>query len=629
VKGTRLKISLKLNQYHFIISSIILLLLFIGLSTQYYFTKKIIIQGFHDKTYKDSLHIRENFRLAFDKIQYDFRSQETINIHKLNFAVNYIHNNKNYSLAALENELNKDVSFGKYEVFIINKKYIIEETSYKPDIGLNLGVYKSSKALYDSVFNKQINIDISPPKIDSASMNLKRYILKLSRDEQKIIEVSYVLDSYEVIKNLYSNLKNEVIGLEIYVLSKRMIQKLDFQSSTFTKISFKENWNKAVQFLYELSTIFPQYKEQIIDITSTDVSKEKILLNQELSKIFTDENKLLSNIQSSDKNSYHYSVTNGLFNDQDGTKLIIKTTFDNNVLQEEIIKNFYTFISIFITLLIILWFLYRFVLNNVSLKLTNIVHHIQNNKDSNEKNIIVREIAELQENYNRLHVKLNTESKKNQLLLHENKEFIADMVHQIRTPLTVIMANASLIEMKGYKDVQTFVKQINSSISMLSNSYEDLSYIISNDSLEYKALNISLTTFVNERVEFFKHIFEANNKTLEYHIQADINIFINDIEMERLIDNNLSNAIKHSKKHANISIHLQKIGDEIILCFKSDGKAIKNPELLFNKNYRESDSKRSLGLGLHMVKTICDKNNITYKVGSFENINSFTYTFKQ
>jgi len=623
-----LKISLKLNQYHFIISTIILLLLFIGLSTQYYFTKKIIIEGFHDKTYKDSLHIRENFRLAFDKIQYDFKSQEAININKLEFAVNYIYNNKNYSLAALENELNKDVSFGKYEVFIINKKYIIEETSYKPDIGLNLGVYKSSKALYDSVFNKQINIDISPPKIDSASMNLKRYILKLSRDEQKIIEVSYVLNSYEIIKNLYSNLKNEVIGLEIYVLSKRMIQKLDFQSSSFSKISFKENWNKAVQFLHELSTIFPQYKEQIIDITSTDVSKEKILLNQELSKIFTDENKLLSNIQISDKNSYHYSVTNGLFNDTDGTKLIIKTTFDNNVLQEKIIKNFYTFISIFFILLIILWFLYRFVLNNVSLKLTNIVHHIQNNKDSNEKNIIVREIAELQENYNRLHEKLNTQSKKNQLLLHENKEFIADMVHQIRTPLTVIMANASLIEMKGYKDVQTFVKQINSSISMLSNSYEDLSYIISNDSIEYKAINISLTNFVNERVEFFKHIFEANNKTLKCHIQANINIFINDIELERLIDNNLSNAIKHSTRNAHISVHLEKTVDEIILCFKSDGKIIQNPELLFDKNYRESDSKRSLGLGLHMVKTICDKNHITYEVNSNDHINSFTYTFK-
>jgi len=225
-----LKSNLKLDQYHFIISGSILLLLFLGLSTQYYFTKKIIMRGFRDKTYKDSLRIKENFRLAFDKIQYDFKVHEAINIKKLNFAVNYIHNNKNYSIDALEEELNKDLVFGKYEVFIINRDYIIEDTSYKPDIGLDLGVYKSTKMLYDSIFNKEIDIDISPPKIDSASMNLKRYILKLSKDEKKIIQISYVLDSYKIMKNLYINLKDTVGSLDIYVLSKYMIQKLEFQS---------------------------------------------------------------------------------------------------------------------------------------------------------------------------------------------------------------------------------------------------------------------------------------------------------------------------------------------------------------------------------------------------------------
>jgi signal transduction histidine kinase len=625
-----LKINLKLNQYHFIISSLILLLLFIGLSTQYYFTKKIIVQGFHHRTYKDSLHVRENFRLAFDKIQYDFRLQEKINIKKLNFAVNYIHSNKNYSIDTLEDELNKDVLFGKYEVFIINKNYIIENTSYRPDIGLDLGVYKSGQTLYDSVFSKKISIDISPPKIDSASMNLKRYIMRLSKDEKKIIEVSYVINSHEIIKNLYINLKNSVSGLDIYVLSKHMIQKLDFQSSTFTKLSFEENWNKATKFLYELSSIFPEFKKQLIKMASTNISKKKIILNKELSKIFTDENRLLSSISSSSRNSYHYSITNGLFNDNEETKLIIKTTFDNYVLQEEINKSFYIFISIFFILLIILWFLYQFVLNNVSLKLLNIISHIQKNKDSDEKNIIVKEIADLQNNYNKLHDLLNSEVEKNQELLNENKQFIADMVHQIRTPLTVIMANSSRIEMKGDKEIHPFVNQINSSISMLSNSYEDLSYIISNDSIEYKAININFSNFIKDRIEFFKHILEANNKTLECDIEPNIEIFMNDIELERLIDNNISNAIKHSTKNAKISINLKKNYKiyNSILTFESDGKLIQKPELLFNKNYKETYSKRSLGLGLHMVKTICDKNQITYTVSSLNNINSFIYTFK-
>ncbi|MCJ8325925.1 MAG: HAMP domain-containing histidine kinase [Campylobacterales bacterium] len=625
-----MKNSLKLNQYHFVISIIILILLFVSLSIQYHFTKDIIIHGFYNKTYKDSLYIRENFRLAFDKIQYDFRVHESMNIQKLDFVVDYISKHKNYSINALENELNQDVNFGKYEVFIINKNYIIEDSSYKPDINLDLGIYKSNKTIFDSIFNKKIDIHITPVKIDSASMNLKRYILKLSDDEKKVIQISFVLNSYKSIKELYIKLEKTISALDIYVLSKNMIQKLDFESSTFRKLDFKENWNQSRKFLHELSEVLPQYKKQILHITLKDISKNKIVLNKELSKIFIDENKLLSNIHSSNKNSYHYSLTNGLFNNNDETKLIIKTTFNNNVLEKEINKSFYTFILIFLTLLFILLFLYLFVLNNVSLKLTKIVEHIKNNKNSNEENIIVKEINELQTNYNKLHNQLNNEVKRNELLLLENKEFIADMVHQIRTPLTVIMANASRIEMKGYDDVQEFVKQINSSISMLSNSYEDLSYIISNDSIEYKAVNINFTNFVNERIEFFKHILEANNKTLEYKIEKNINICMNDIELERLIDNNISNAIKHSTRNAKISIYLEKLSnDKVLLSFQSDGKTIKNPDLLFNKNYRENASKRSLGLGLHMVKTICDKNDIQYKVSSINNINSFIYTLNK
>ncbi len=65
----------------------------------------------------------------------------------------------------------------------------------------------------------------------------------------------------------------------------------------------------------------------------------------------------------------------------------------------------------------------------------------------------------------------------NKDLLADNRQFIADMVHQIRTPLTVIMANTSLIEMKSDAKVQNNIKQINASIFMLNNAYEDLSYL--------------------------------------------------------------------------------------------------------------------------------------------------------
>ena len=343
-----MKISFKLNQYLYLISALILLILFVGLSTQYYFTKKIIIQAFYDKAYKESIDIKEDFRLAFDKIQYEFKLQEANNIQKLNFAVSYIHDNKNAKLDILENELNKDVFLGKYEIFIINKNYIVENASYKPDIGLNLSSYKANKTLFDLVFDKKIMIDITPPKIDSASMNLKRYMMKLSHDENKIIQLSYVLNSYEPIKKLYENRKNSVNTLDVYVLTKHMNQKINFASANFKKINFNQNWKKSKEFLNELASVLPQFKKEISHITTTNINQKKIILNKELSKIFTKQNKLLSSQNYRSRRSYFYSLSNGLFSDNDETKLIIKTTFDNYILQNELNKSFYTFIGIFI-----------------------------------------------------------------------------------------------------------------------------------------------------------------------------------------------------------------------------------------------------------------------------------------
>ena len=187
----------------------------------------------------------------------------------------------------------------------------------------------------------------------------------------------------------------------------------------------------------------------------------------------------------------------------------------------------------------------------------------------------------------------------------------------------------ALIERKSDLDLSNNIAQINSAINMLSNSYEDLSYIISNDTIEYKPIKINLSHFLDERINFFDIIAQANDKTLLPTITRDIWLTINDTELERVIDNNLSNAIKHSNEKSDIEIVLTKSSDEIRLKFISKGKKIRDVSMIFNKNYTENHSaKRSLGLGLNMVKTICEKNHIKYSAHSEENTNTFTYVFK-
>lgn len=217
----------------------------------------------------------------------------------------------------------------------------------------------------------------------------------------------------------------------------------------------------------------------------------------------------------------------------------------------------------------------------------------------------------------------------NKALLVENKQFIADMVHQIRTPLTVIMTNTSLIEMKADANISSNVGQINSAIGMLNNAYEDLSYIISNDTIEYKPTEINFSHFMQDRIDFFKSIAEDNHKMIEADISNDITILMNDTELERLVDNNITNAIKHSKDNSNIKIILEKKESDIVLKFISEGKTIKDASKVFDKNYTENhNAKRSLGLGLNMVKNICEKNHVNYNAHSKESINTFSYIFK-
>jgi len=224
-------------------------------------------------------------------------------------------------------------------------------------------------------------------------------------------------------------------------------------------------------------------------------------------------------------------------------------------------------------------------------------------------------------------IKILTED--NRILLDENKQFIADMVHQIRTPLTVIMTNTSLLEMKHKLNNSIYIKQINSAINILSNSYEDLSYIISNHSITYKPIDINLSDFLQERITFFDVIAQVNQKTFITDIDTDLWIHMNDTELERIIDNNLSNAIKHGEDNSDIHISLKLDQTDIVLKFITKGKPIKETAMVFEKDYTENHSaKRSLGLGLHMVKNICEKNGIQYKADSHDKTNTFTYIFQ-
>ncbi|MDX9743765.1 MAG: hypothetical protein RBT59_08120, partial [Arcobacteraceae bacterium] len=101
-------------------------------TVQYYNYKKTLIESFKNKHIQNTQKIREEYRLLFDKLQYDFKNAERENIQK--FALlsqEYSKKNGAIEPSLIAKELNSNVTFGEYQVFLINKDFIIEKTSYK------------------------------------------------------------------------------------------------------------------------------------------------------------------------------------------------------------------------------------------------------------------------------------------------------------------------------------------------------------------------------------------------------------------------------------------------------------------------------------------------------------------
>ncbi|MBF0265642.1 MAG: HAMP domain-containing histidine kinase [Gammaproteobacteria bacterium] len=618
----------KLNYYILSFILLIFAITIVGDTIKYQDYSNTLSQNFINKYVNVTQQIREDYRLLFDKLQYDFNKTEANNVSKINQLYElYKNDSNNFNIESAVNELNKDVSFGSYQIFLINKDYIIEQASYKNDIGYNLGQYKVLRNLFDSIFNKKVAIDISPIKIDSSSMQFKRYLLKRSNDGKYLLQIAFVLDFFKELKHKYLSIKDWG-QLELYLATENIIQKIEFEKQSFTKQSLELGWKKTKFFLSQLVNDLRIKKNNITVLLNSNINDKKIQVNSEIDKLFTDD-KLAYKLDLSKHQLSIYSITDGLFNKSIETKLIIKSIYNTKELADDLQSTLNHALAQILFILITLGFIYLFIIKNVSNKLLKIIDNIKNNRYSNVLNIKTMEIEVLNNCYNEMHNQLNHKIEANINLLNENKRFIADTVHQIRTPLTNIMMNSEMVKMLQTDDsLSSYIEKIDSSINMLSNSYEDLAYIITADSIDYEPSIISLSDILNKRIDFFATISRVNQKEIKPSIQSNISTYINTIELERLIDNNIANGIKYGLKNNPIIINLLKNANSVVLEFKTTGEQIQNKSRIFEKNYRENEAKRGLGLGLNMVKGICEKYQISYSVDYIDGQNVFTYIFE-
>ena len=223
---------------------------------------------------------------------------------------------------------------------------------------------------------------------------------------------------------------------------------------------------------------------------------------------------------------------------------------------------------------------------------------------------------------------LEEEREFSQGLLESHKQFIRYAIHETHTPLSVIMANIELFTMNEGRN--RYLAKIEAAVKNIFSIYDDLSYLVKKDQIEYPKKAIDLGEYVEKRLEFFDEVAHFSNLTFNY-IPLDFPSWIqfNETKLQRVIDNNITNAIKYTKNGEEIRVGVVSDTQGCRFWIESRSQKIHDPQKIFEAYYRERKKTDGFGLGLSLVKSICDEDGVEITIHSDSELTRFEYYFKK
>jgi signal transduction histidine kinase len=276
------------------------------------------------------------------------------------------------------------------------------------------------------------------------------------------------------------------------------------------------------------------------------------------------------------------------------------------------------YITIVCALLAVI-FLIKFLLAKKELR--NITNQIKdyNNKKTNKKidiTLINKDIGELASEVNNLidlHAKAIVEK---QSVENELKQAVANMSHDLRTPLTSILGYIQLMEDKDTTEEDKneylkIAKNRTKRLQTLLNDFFELSVIESVDH-DLKLESLKMNSLVEETLINLYDRFNEKQIVPSIEIpKENINIIANESALKRVIENLVTNAIKYSD--GGISIKLEKLDSEVSLTISNDAKYLtkRDVELFFDRFYTADQTRlgSGTGLGLSIAKSLMSKMN--------------------
>lgn len=195
----------------------------------------------------------------------------------------------------------------------------------------------------------------------------------------------------------------------------------------------------------------------------------------------------------------------------------------------------------------------------------------------------------------------------------QQRQFVADASHELKTPLTVIMTNAELL--RDPDQPETDRAQFAASILTMSRQMRglvegllDLARV-DNGSVKLHFETLNLTELVADGVLPFEPVFFEQGLTLQCRLERELRLWGSRDHLRQVLDILLDNAQKYSTPQGLVSVCLSRQGNHALLSVSNPGEDLSREELrdIFKRFYRVDQARTlsgSYGLGLPIAEGI-------------------------
>ena len=406
-------------------------------------------------------------------------------------------------------------------------------------------------------------------------------------------------------------------------------------------------WYKTKELINTIETITTTYNDENYEEILDNISYDRgvcieLIQNNKLVYISNLYNKgCMANTQGNydyksdfiknNDTSARYTLKNPRFNNQtlvlglkvnQNTNLFVSASLEPIDATVKILRSqlFYITLLVIVLSLLVSYFISR-VISNPIIKMKNKAKCLASgNYNITFENSEIEEINELSKTLNYACSELiKTEDLR--------RELMANVSHDLKTPLTMIKAYAELIRDVTYKDKEKMDKNLNTIIeetdrlNILVNDILELSKIQSNVSplnIEEFDLNELIKSIIN-RYDIY---IEKANYNIEYKEQNNLIIKADKKRIEQVIYNLINNAINYTGDDKKVFIKVKQDKSKIRVEIKDTGKGIekKDIEYIWDKYYKVDKTHSRVqigsGIGLSIVKNILINHKFEYGVES-------------